>query len=48
MIAINLINSSFQNNIKNLIFLGSSCIYPSNIKKQIKETDLLKSKLEKN
>ena len=47
MIAINLINSSFQNNIKNLIFLGSSCIYPSNIKKQIKETDLLKSKLEK-
>lgn len=47
MIATNLINSSYKNNIKNLIFLGSSCIYPSNIKRKIKETDLLKSNLEK-
>ena len=47
MIATNLINSSYKNNIQNLIFLGSSCIYPSNIKKKIKESDLLKSNLEK-
>jgi len=47
MIAINLINSSYKNNIKKLIYLGSSCIYPSNIKIKIKETDLLKSYLEK-
>ena len=47
MIQSNLINSSFKNNVKNLVFLGSSCVYPSNIKKKIKETDLLKSYLEK-
>ncbi len=47
MIATNLINSSYKNKIQNLIFLGSSCIYPSNIKKKIKESDLLKSNLEK-
>ena len=47
MIACNLINSSFKNNVKNLIFLGSSCIYPSNIKRKILEKDLLKSYLEK-
>ena len=47
MIAINLINSSYKNGIKKLIYLGSSCIYPSNIKIKIKETDLLKSYLEK-
>ena len=34
MIACNLINASYKNDIKNLIFLGSSCIYPSNIKKK--------------
>ena len=47
MIACNLINASYKNDIKNLIFLGSSCIYPSNIKKKISEGDLLKSYLEK-
>ncbi len=47
MIATNLINSSYKNKIQNLIFLGSSCIYPSNFKKKIKESDLLKSNLEK-
>ena len=47
MIACNLINSSFKNNVKNLIFLGSSCIYPSNIKRKILEKDMLKSYLEK-
>ncbi len=47
MIATNLIHSSYKNGVKNLIFLASSCIYPSNIDKKIKETDLLKSYLEK-
>ena len=47
MIECNLINSCYKSNIKNLIFLGSSCVYPSNIKRKIKEKDLLKSYLEK-
>lgn len=47
MIECNLINSCYKSNIKNLIFLGSSCVYPSNIKGKIKEKDLLKSYLEK-
>ncbi len=47
MIATNLINSAYKNNVKNLIYLGSSCVYPSNIKRKIKETDLLKYYLEK-
>ncbi len=47
MIELNLINSCFENKIKNLIFLGSSCVYPSNISSKIKESDLLKSNLEK-
>ena len=47
MIECNLINASFKYKIKNLIFLGSSCVYPSNIKIKIKESDLLKSNLEK-
>ncbi len=47
MIASNLIHSSYKNGVKNLIFLASSCIYPSNIDKKIKEKDLLKSYLEK-
>ena len=47
MIECNLINSCFKNKIKNVIFLGSSCVYPSNINSKIKESDLLKSNLEK-
>ena len=46
MIACNLINSSFKNDIKNLIFLGSSCIYPKKSKQPIKEEYLLSGKLE--
>lgn len=46
-IALNLINSAYRNNIKKLIFLGSSCVYPGNSKQPIKETELLKSPLEK-
>lgn len=43
----NLIHGSFLANIKNLIFLGSSCIYPNDFIKPIKEKDLMVSGLEK-
>ena len=42
----NLIKSCHENNIKNLIFLGSSCIYPKNSKQPMKEEYLLSGKLE--
>ncbi len=43
----NLINGAFLNKINNLIFLGSSCVYPRNCKQPIKEEYLLDGKLEK-
>jgi len=43
----NIIHSCFQNKIKSLIFLGSSCIYPRNSKQPIKEKYLLTGELEK-
>tara|TARA_B100001248_G_scaffold262149_1_gene256368 strand:+ start:5093 stop:6031 length:939 start_codon:yes stop_codon:yes gene_type:complete len=46
-IQINLINASLRNNVKKLIFFGSSCIYPKNFKRPIKEQDLLTGALEK-
>jgi GDP-L-fucose synthase len=42
----NLIHGAFLNKIKNLIFLGSSCVYPRNCKKPIKEDFLLNGVLE--
>ena len=42
----NLINGAFVNKINNLIFLGSSCVYPRNCKQPIKEKYLLDGKLE--
>jgi len=42
----NVINSSFKNGIKKLVFLGSSCIYPTNAKQPLKEEYLLTGKLE--
>jgi GDP-L-fucose synthase len=42
----NLIHSSFLNKIKDLIFLGSSCVYPKNSKQPIKEKYLLTGSLE--
>jgi GDP-L-fucose synthase len=42
----NLIHGSFLNNINNLIFLGSSCIYPRDCKQPIKEKYLLQGQLE--
>jgi len=46
MIQTNLIHSSYLAGIKNLIFLGSSCIYPKYSKQPIKENELLNGKLE--
>ena len=42
----NLIHSSYLNNIKNLTFLGSSCIYPKLAKQPLKEEYLLSGYLE--
>ena len=42
----NLIHGSFLAKIKNLIFLGSSCIYPKFCKQPMKESYLLSGKLE--
>jgi GDP-L-fucose synthase len=47
MIQNNIINSAYINGVKNLIFLGSSCIYPKYSKQPIKEEYLLSGKLEK-
>ena len=43
----NIIHACYKNKIKNLIFLGSSCIYPRNSKQPIKENYLLTGELEK-
>ena len=42
----NLIHSAYLSGTRNLIFLGSSCIYPRNCKQPIKEDYLLTGKLE--
>ena len=42
----NLIHGSFMANVKNLIFLGSSCIYPRLAKQPIKEKFILSGYLE--
>ena len=43
----NIIHSAYKSGIKNLIFLGSSCVYPKKCKQPIKEEYLLKGELEK-
>lgn len=42
----NIISASHQNNVKKLLFLGSSCIYPRECPQPIKEEYLLTSQLE--
>ena len=42
----NIIHSAYLNNIKDLVFLGSSCVYPRNCKQPIKEEYLLTGLLE--
>ena len=46
LIQTNLIHSAYLCNIKNLIFLGSSCVYPKFCKQPIKENFLLSGLLE--
>ena len=43
----NLIHAAYKCNINDLIFLGSSCVYPKFSKQPIKETYLLTGELEK-
>ena len=43
----NLIELSYLNKVRRLLFLGSSCIYPKNSKQPIKEEYLLQGELEK-
>ncbi|MDR1055967.1 MAG: GDP-L-fucose synthase [Prevotellaceae bacterium] len=42
----NIINESFRHNVKKLLFLGSTCVYPKNANQPIRETELLTSELE--
>ena len=46
MIEANIIHSSYTSGVKNLLFLGSSCIYPKLAKQPIKEEYLLSHYLE--
>ena len=46
MIQSNLIHSAYLSGVKNLIFLGSSCVYPRNCRQPIKEEYLLSGLLE--
>ncbi|EKD46387.1 MAG: hypothetical protein ACD_67C00251G0002 [uncultured bacterium] len=43
----NIIHNAFLNNVKKLLFLGSSCIYPRDCAQPIKEEYLLTGELEK-
>lgn len=43
----NIISSSYEQKVKKLVLFGSSCIFPSNLKKPIKEKQLLSGSLEK-
>jgi GDP-L-fucose synthase len=46
IIQLNLINAANKNNIKKLLFLGSSCIYPKDVKQPMREEALLTGVLE--
>jgi GDP-L-fucose synthase len=46
MIQSNVIHHAYLNNVKKLLFLGSSCIYPKFAPQPMKEEDLLTSSLE--
>lgn len=47
MMGINLIDAAHKLKIKNLLNIGSSCIYPANEKKKINEKKLLSGQIEK-
>ena len=46
MIECNVINSAYQSGVKNLLFLGSSCIYPKFSEQPMSESELLTGILE--
>jgi len=46
MIEANVINSSYENRVKRLLFLGSTCIYPKSATQPMREEELLTSVLE--
>ena len=46
IIQANILNAAFENGVKKILFLGSSCIYPKNAKQPIGENELLNGKLE--
>ena len=46
ILEMNVVHSAFRNNVKKLMFLGSSCIYPRMCPQPIKEEYLLTSSLE--
>jgi len=46
MIEANVINSAYKNNIKRLLFLGSTCIYPKAVTQPMRENALLTDVLE--
>ena len=46
MIESNIVNSSYLNEVKRLLFLGSTCIYPREVEQPMRETALLTGILE--
>ena len=46
IIEANVIHAAFQNKVKRLLFLGSSCIYPKSVEQPMRENALLTSVLE--
>lgn len=46
MIEANVINSAYENKVKRLLFLGSTCIYPKAVKQPMREDALLTNILE--
>ena len=46
MIQTNVINAAYQNKVKRLLFLGSTCIYPRKVKQPMREEALLTDTLE--
>lgn len=46
MVQVNVIDASFRNGVKKLLFLGSSCIYPRNAPQPMREDALLTGPLE--
>lgn len=46
MIEANVINSAYENKVKRLLFLGSTCIYPKAAEQPMQESDLLTNVLE--